>query len=465
MKKITGLLILTFFISCQSFAQSDSSRIAVLYDMVYKLQSQQSRLLNLLELRKSDSLKINSLSDDNKQLREFILEQQRSYDTQIALLRDSLQSGNSRLALTVQSIKTYKDQLAVQQDGMTEMKMRIELKDEINYKHIKRNLLNSVRLYEMMNEKLNALDAFKQLGSYQNLIKNLNNPASKNLGFSYNEKVIELLKKNIAFDKKNKDNPKIIQFANVLLQSPLVKGVKNFTPVLSTANSLLSFISGLSVSRRDINEQNLMTFKQELEKYTLYYAKLNDANTSFTLRLTGYQEQNQALHEKLKELVVLNIRNSNMNNIKLPADYNHETAGDYLNYVFRYYNERTVEDYFERLERLATTNGKVNYGEMLKNQKLQNMYKRVEDAILLFKDFEQLHHKYIKIIDNNNKAVVAILDEAVAMNLSKSNKKIKQEIDLLNKEKKTTVASVNRAINIDRMAEVANQLSKFPPAL
>lgn len=464
MKHLLILFSLLLLVPQLTVAQTDSLSLEKLYGMVQQLQGQQKRLLNLLELRQQDSLKITALSDDNAALREFILEQQKSYDVQITLLRDSLQSSSSRLDLTAQSIRTYRDKLTAQEDGMTEMKLRIELKDELNYKHIKRNLINAVELYEMLNEKLNALDAFKQLGSYQNLIKNLNNPASKNLGFSYNEKVIELLEKNIAFDKRNKENSKVLKFANVLLQSPLVQGVKNFTPVLSTANSLLSFISGLSVSRRDITEQNLLTFKQELQKYTIYYAKLNEANTTFTLRLGTYEEQNQALHEKLKDLVVQNTVNSNIK-LKSPKDYKAETAGDYLNYAFRYYNVRTVERYFENLERLATSKGKVNYGEILKNEKLQNMYKGIESTILLFKDFEQLHNEYITIIDNNNKAVVEILEEAVSMNLSKKNQKIRQEIDLLNKEKKTTVASVNRAINIDRMAEVAKKLSKFPPAI
>ena len=51
------------------------------------------------------------------------------------------------------------------------------------------------------------------------------------------------------------------------------------------------------------------------------------------------------------------------------------------------------------------------------------------------------------------------------LNLSKKTNRIRNEIDVLKDEKKATVASVNRAINIIKLGETANKLSKFPPAI
>jgi len=463
MKKYVLLLCLVVGLTAPSVAQTDSLSLDKLYKMVQQLQQQQTAFNKLMEARKKDSLMIKELATSNTELQKTLSGQQKSYDEQMRILQDSIRSSASKLSGAMQTISAYKSKLDEQGNGMENMKMRMELKDELQYKHIKENIINITILYELMNEKLNALDAFRQLGNYQTLMQDLNNPANTKLGFSYNEKVIELLDEHITFDKKEKENSKILKFANVILSSPIVQGVTSFTPVLGTANSLFSFITGASMERKDITEEKLMKFKDGLERYTIYYVKLNEANGKFASRLNNYQEQNQALHEKLKDLTDRNVQDTKTDIRSKPG--NDATVGDYLLNVFRYHNAQSVRDHFRDMELKATTNGKVNYGELLKNDKLQDMYKRTEDAILLFKDFEQLHNQYIKILDNNTDAVIGILNEAIELNLSKKSGKIKSEIDLLISEKKATVASVNRAINIIKLGETASKLSKFPPTI
>lgn len=477
MRKFICLLLL-LGLSFGSNAQSKPDSLQVLFDMVQQLKKQQKEVQQLMEQREKDKAKMASLeaqisklkngqdqNDDANRQALLALEKARQADSyRVNALQDSIQSSQVQLSSAMSQLISYRkkiDSLQSKQNQFSEVEVRLKVGEEIKYRHIKQNLINLANLYELMNEKLNALDAFKQLGSYQNLLQDLNNPSSNTLGFSYNEKVLELMEENLLAER-DRSNSKILGFAKTLLESPLATGLKSMMPVVSTANSLLGFISGISVERKDITQEKFHAFKQELQRYTLFYARMNEANAQFKVGLTQYQSQIKSLHEKLKEQVV---SNANLMSIKIKGEKDKYSTGEYLLYVFQDYNRSEAIQYFNELEKKHTNRkGIIDYGALLKQPNLQDSYRYTESAMLLFRDFEKLYTQYLQMINDNNEVVTEILEQAKDNNIGKGSM-IKDQIGKLEQAKEATKGSVRTAINLPKLNRISSLLSKFPPTL
>jgi hypothetical protein len=313
----------------------------------------------------------------------------------------------------------------------------------------------------MLNERLNTLDALNQLETYQQILVDLNNPANESLGFSYNKKVIDLINNNIQTKKKSR----LLEITQMVLDNPILKGVTSLTPILSVGNSIFSVVSSFAVQDDRISSSSLQTVKNELDKYTLYYGKLNEANATFQRNLASYRISVGNLHNKVRDFTVKNLQEGGYSTTvaKQPAN---ATVGDYLSGLFQIYNREAVEKYFTNLENTFRDSRGIRYEAIIKgNVHLINMNKRTQEVIDIYKEFESIYRQYITMIDKNNDTMQEILNLAITEKLSDSSSKVTEQINRLRNEKQRGIAAIERAINIEKLKSTVERLDSFFPVL
>lgn len=392
---------------------------------------------------------------------KMLAEGRRMDSLRIIALMDSLRQKGQIISMMQKRIENHELDLQKADAGLKQFGKRLEVTDENRYRVIKSNLVYSVELFEMLNERLNTLDALNQLETYQQILVDLNNPANESLGFSYNKKVIDLINNNIQTKKKSR----LLEITQMILDNPVLKGVTSLTPILSVGNSIFSVVSSFAVQDDRISSASLQTVKNELDKYTLYYGKLNEANATFQRNLASYRISVGNLHNKVKDFTVKNLQEGGYSTTvaKQPAN---ATVGDYLSGLFQIYNREAVEKYFTNLENTYRDSRGIRYEAIIKgNVHLINMNKRTQEVIDIYKEFESIYRQYITMIDKNNDTMQEILNLAITEKLSDSASKVTEQINRLKNEKQKGIAAIERAINIEKLKNTVERLDSFFPVL
>ncbi len=422
-KIIFPFLVLCFvggMLQAQNTSSSDSIR--ELYRIVDELKKNQAEVSRLLKQKREDSLKITELGEQ---------------------------------------MRTQKEVLTGQEVLIKNVQVKMELDDKKRYALIYNNMILSTELNELIYERLNTLYTLSQSDNYRNSIASLNNPADESLGFSYNQKVNELTQKYIT-NGANKENGRVKEFVGALLKNPVVSTLAAANPILSTGASVLSFITSVSASRKDISPQQLESFKMELDQFTMFYARMNTVNAAYSSNMQEFQIETNSLYNKLGDIVVRNARASQMQQVKLPTSED-VPARDYLTDVFVGYNRESVKTYLKALDKKHQVNGKSDYATLLNNNKhLAEMDKRTLDVVDLFKEFVFLYNRYISLLDENSKATLVILEDAKGRNLSNDNSKIQMQITSLTNQKNEVIRSIKRSMNVDKLINLAEKLNTIP---
>lgn len=448
MKK--SLFLLLFFMSGIVYSVSAQDSVALILKAIDELRSEQRQL----QQQNQDFVR-----------RYQVLTDQRQRDSlKVLALTDSLKNRTQQITVLSSDLSLYKETVEKNDAIVKGVSRRVELTDEARYKMVRTNLIHSAEFFEVLNDRLNTLYAINQVESYRTMLNSLNNPADETLGFSYNDKVMQLMEKKLV-SKKDKGGQKILNIANMLLQDPVVSNIASATPVVNIATSVLGFVSGIAAQRKDVSEGDVQEFKNELEKYTAYYAKLNLVNARFANNIDNYQVQTTNLHEKLTEYVNLHAKGLKFN-VEIKEPEGTVTNGEYLLKVFRTYNKAAVTAYFDKLEKEFTKGGKVDYSKLMaKYPHIMEANKKIEDVIYLYKEFDYLYGQYISMIDENSRNTIVILQGAVAQNLSSEPTKVQTQIDILKSKKTEAVAGIRRAVNLPRLKDIVNILDSYYPAL
>jgi len=410
-------LLFLFLMTCLSF-----TALAQDEQIQKQLNDLQIALKQLQELRHTDSLKIMDLRDSVR----------------------SSSKGYEKISLDLERVKTRAEALTT----------KLELTAKGNYEVIENNMLNSADLFIELSNRINILDALNQAQSYQSVITQLNNPSDASMGFSFQDKVMELLQSHIK-PRKSNDKKKLMGYANALLKSPVVQGIPAVAPVVNIGSQLVSFVASFGAKDKNIDSEDLIKFKNELGGYTMYYTKLNEANTGFQVSAKEYNVLINNLQNNLKDFVVENAHEAGF---EIPEQKEEESNGDYLNRLFRIYNSRNVGNYLDRLKkRYAGVRG-IDYGKMLSNSKLEIMNSRVEDVISMYKEFYNLYTRYLIMLETHNQETVKVMNLAVQLKLSKDDQKVTDMIKKLSQNNKERIKRIKTSINIYELEELAKSL-------
>ncbi|MCS6833977.1 MAG: hypothetical protein NZ521_10420, partial [Flammeovirgaceae bacterium] len=328
----------------------------------------------------------NATSDELRKLQETLA----AYQQRIEALEAKQRQDSIAFANTTQSIQGFREKLGVKPKGEWDL--------------LKNNQINVVSFYRIFNSKLNLLSSYETIEAYNNHIKSITNPQSKELGFSIQEIVKELMDAYITKDKKitssmrskekddatayNAENDRIRSFVEVIINplGDMVATATGLTSVVSLTKNLITFIAGTALQRKEITVQDVHKFNQELDRYMNFYGKLEDAKNIYEFSLSRTKNDIALMHSKLKEHVINNVKALK---IKVRDQKPEESIGDYLNYVFNdVYTEESVRNIFVQLE---GTNP--DFEKLIKaNPSIVLMNNSLDDVVVLFKQFDYLYN-------------------------------------------------------------------------
>lgn len=325
-----------------------------------------------------------------------------------------------------------------------------QIDNKTKYKLMKNNMINATRTYYLLNRKIIDLKSRTTSNNLDVFITSLNNPESKALGFSFSEKIVDLVKSVILNGKstKSKRNEKIVNTTESILKSPIFKSLVTLTPPLAIANSIMTFFHTLSISDKHINAKTLNKFEQEVNKYVSYYTVLNEGNQKFQYGLNFNKDQLNMLQQNMYDHLLFTA-----SALGLPAPRRNggEQLGVTLNHYFLSFNQETTKEFFNKLEAKYTENGKIDYEKLLReNMSLKEANNQLEDLVMQTKRFENLYNEYFTLINSYYDQVMSALNLARDNGLADKNI-VKQKQNEFSSLKQQAISDIKASINIKEL--------------
>ncbi|GAA4304871.1 hypothetical protein [Compostibacter hankyongensis] len=327
-----------------------------------------------------------------------------------------------------------------------------QIDNRTKYELLKNNLINSSETYYYLNKKIIDLKSRTTTNNLDVFISSLNNPESKMLGFSFSERILDMVKTIVLEGKadRNDRNVKIVDATNSIINSPIFKSLTALTPPLGIANSVMTFFHSVSVNNKAINEKNLKKFEQELNKYVVYYTALNEGNQKFQYGLNFNKDQLNLLHQNMFDHLQFTASALGM---ALPKKADNKPLGVVLNEYFIQFNKESAEKFFAELEKKYTIPGtsKLDYEKLLReNMSLKEANNQLEDLVLQTKRFENLYNEYFTLLDTYYDKVNSALTIAQDNGLADKNI-VKQKQDEFRSLKDEAVTDIRASINISEL--------------
>lgn len=324
-------------------------------------------------------------TDPNTELKN-VMPQVRSQDTALRRIMEELQ----KIQASDQSNSS-----AIQ--GLLQGR---EIDNITKYQLIRNNIVYASETYYLLNKKIIDLKSRTTTNNLDVFITSLNNPESKELGFSLSDRIVELVEKVVLKGKKDKNDDKsnkIVESTKSIIASPIFQSFTSLTPPLAIANSVMNFLHSVSVNNKEINQQTLKEFEKELNKYVVYYTALNDANNKFEYGLNFNKDQLNLLHDNLYDHIMFTASALKFN---LPQRGN-KSLGETLNDFFFDFKKEKVVLFFDDLETKYTKGKKIDYEALLReNPNLKEVNNQLEDLVLQTKRFENLYNEYFTLLDS-----------------------------------------------------------------
>lgn len=274
-----------------------------------------------------------------------------------------------------------------------------EIDNRTKYELIRNNLINASETYYLLNKKIIDLKSRTTTNNLDVFITSLNNPESKELGFSLSDRIVELVEKIVLKGKSDKGerNSKIVESTKSIINSPIFQSFTALTPPLAIANSVMNFLHSVSVNNKAINQKTLQDFEKELNKYVVYYTALNDANQKFEFGLNFNKDQLNLLQDNLYDHVLFTATALKFQ----PPQRGDKPIAETLNTFFLDFKKEKVVDFFDKLEAQYSKGKKLDYEALLReNSNLKEVNNQLEDLVLQTKRFENLYNEYFTLLDS-----------------------------------------------------------------
>jgi hypothetical protein len=324
-----------------------------------------------------------------------------------------------------------------------------EIDNLTKYELIKNNLINASETYYLLNKKIIDLKSRTTTNNLDVFITALNNPESKELGFSFSDRIVELVEKIVLKGKvdKGERNGKIVESTKSIINSPIFQSFTSLTPPLAIANSVMNFLHSVSVNNKQISQKTLQDFEKELNKYVVYYTALNDANQKFEFGLNFNKDQLNLLQDNLYDHLMFT---ASALKFQLPQRGN-KTIGETMNDFFFDFKKEKVVQFFNDLEAKYAKGKRIDYEMLLReNPNLKEVNNQLEDLILQTKRFENLYNEYFTLLDSYYNKVNNSLKIAQDNGLADQNMITNKQTEFRNL-KNEAVTDIQASINIKEL--------------
>lgn len=324
-----------------------------------------------------------------------------------------------------------------------------EIDNLTKYELIKNNLINASETYYLLNKKIIDLKSRTTTNNLDVFITSLNNPESKELGFSFSDRIVELVEKIVLKGKvdKGERNGKIVESTKSIINSPIFQSFTSLTPPLAIANSVMNFLHSVSVNNKQISQKTLQDFEKELNKYVVYYTALNDANQKFEFGLNFNKDQLNLLQDNLYDHLMFT---ASALKFQLPQRGNKTIAETMNDFFFDFKKEKVVQ-FFNDLEVKYAKGKRIDYELLLReNPNLKEVNNQLEDLILQTKRFENLYNEYFTLLDSYYNKVNNSLKIAQDNGLADQNMITNKQTEFRNL-KNEAVTDIQASINIKEL--------------
>jgi hypothetical protein len=326
-----------------------------------------------------------------------------------------------------------------------------DLESKTKYDIIKANLTNTTETFDLLNERIIDLKSQNIGDDFEKLINELNNPESKVLGFSLNEKIIDLVKVHINPKEKNLA-ARIVASADSITKSPLLKSIPQITPAISIVTNIIGLVRSTGIVKDEIDQKKIRNLENAMSNYVSYYIALNNATQSFAFNVRHQADELGLLQQRLyNQMLVFG------GHLKypLPNKPDNQSLDIYLNNVLNKFDIEWTKKYLTGIEtgyNIATT-GKPDYDRILKEELgLKEANNKIEEIISLVNQFEFMYDEYFEILQSYHDNI------EIALDIAKRNKIASEtQVDTKKKEfvtkKDAATESLKADINLQKLKD------------
>ncbi len=326
-----------------------------------------------------------------------------------------------------------------------------ELEFKEKYEIVKSNVTNGTETFKLLSTRIIDLKSKNINDDFEKLINDLNNPESQILGFSLNEKVVEMVKVNINPQRTNLGG-KIVAAADSITKSPLIRSIPQLTPAISIVTNIISLVRSTGIVKSEIDQTKIKRLENALNKYVQYYIALNNANQGFNYNVIHQIEELGLLQQKLYEQLIVY---ANFLNYKLPNKADNEKLDIYLVNVFNKFKSDWTKQYFVELETKYTNPQTmvVGYDKILKDiSGLKEANNRLEELIYLVNQFEFQYNEYFNILASYHANIEKSLDIAKQNGIARDELIVKQKGEFT-KKKQLAIETLIVDINLQELID------------
>lgn len=297
-----------------------------------------------------------------------------------------------------------------------------ELSNLSKYELVKSNILSSAASYNFLNKAINGLKWGFGSDSLDLFVDRLNNPGNKELGTSFEERVIHLVTTILLKGKTNNQRSKrILGSITFMVNDSLFKSNAKLTPPVEIISSIMTFLRSTAVDDKRMTPERLNKLEQELNKYVIYYSALSGGKHQFNYGLSVVEGELTTLQKN----IYMQLRFiSQTLDIPLSEARTQDELSTSLNGFFVNFTKPHLQKYLEDLEKEYTFPGtkQVNYARLLReNGQIKEINNQLDDLVLQIKKFENIDNEYLSLLNSYYTQIVNSLNTAADSGLINSN--------------------------------------------
>lgn len=378
-----------------------------------------------------------------------------------------------RLEKEIETLKNYNENLSgsleITNMALNDLIRDKNISDETRWTNLKSSILHSTQIYKKLSDDIINLKSRMTDQDYQGFINSLGSIEGGPLGFSFEEVIMESVKRIGIFESKSKMD-RFLEITNSVIASPIAAGIPFVSQAVSASNSLLNVAYSSLMTEKKPDFQKLNRFETELNKYLTYFAALDKANAA---NQSSYNDRILLLENLQLELMSRLKKEAPKLGYQVPDRFNNETIDAYFNRVLNGFSYDYVQLYLTRIEtRYKNNRGEINYSNLLQREtELKNFSTHMGTLADLSKRFIMYYDNFFEIADSYHTRVLEALDLANNNGIIKGRKaggteetpkQVYERISKNLKDKKSTRDNgIKDSINISDLRQKIEKIEEF----
>lgn len=307
------------------------------------------------------------------------------------------------------------------------------------------------------NNGLNGLEASLVFADYANAISELNNPQNRDLGFSLESEIINLVKSKITGKLRKFKSGKKKRFFEVVsnvLRNPITQSLVSSVPAVNSIYSVSNLVNNLVVNHRGVNSRELLMFQQGIRKYVEHYDNLSALNKVLAVSNENLKVKTEALrkltNEFVKEMVVSLYQSQTLETLK----------GKSLNNILdEYYTYSRVIRQIEKIEQQYSRNNQLDYNKVVRDNRVGYSIIARNKIEFITGEIEQISSEYLAALEEYHKNIVLVLMSAYK--LSKNTTKIDSKVARLNKQFEQVKVNFSKKVDIKAILSRMHEIPQY----